>query len=150
MAKTDAQRYIEIVFDGPPSHLSPRFVEVEYPADTSVRVGEWIDRGNGYWALRLTSADFVTWIEGQAKVDALVAEANSHVSVGGVRSQEAHTALDRFIARVTEARYQGMDASTADRHCEVALGALVEAAMLAASSVAEQLRSEDWPDENPL
>lgn len=44
--------YFDVVFDGPPSHESGRFVEVESPAGTSVRLGEWIDRGDGYWALR--------------------------------------------------------------------------------------------------
>lgn len=45
--------YIDIVFDGPPSHVSGRFVEVENPAGASIRVGEWIDRGDGFWALRI-------------------------------------------------------------------------------------------------
>lgn len=47
-------RFIDIVFDGPPAHESGRFVEVEDPNGASVRVGEWIDRGNGLWALRIT------------------------------------------------------------------------------------------------
>lgn len=45
--------YLDIVFDGPPSHESGRFVEVESPAGRSVNVGEWIDRGDGMWALRI-------------------------------------------------------------------------------------------------
>jgi hypothetical protein len=45
--------YIDIVFDGPPSHESGRFVEVEDAEGKSISVGEWIDRGNGLWALRL-------------------------------------------------------------------------------------------------
>jgi hypothetical protein len=44
---------VDIVFDGPPSHESGRFVEVEDMSGAGVRVGEWIDRGNGYWALRI-------------------------------------------------------------------------------------------------
>jgi|GEM_PF-3207081 len=44
---------VDIVFDGPPSHESGKFVEVEDMSGASVRVGEWIDRGNGYWALRI-------------------------------------------------------------------------------------------------
>lgn len=44
---------IDILFDGPPGPEAPRFVEVESPPGTSVNIGEWIDRGNGYWALRL-------------------------------------------------------------------------------------------------
>jgi len=44
---------IDIVFDGPPAAQSGRFVEVENMSGASIRVGEWIDRGDGYWALRI-------------------------------------------------------------------------------------------------
>ena len=47
---------IDIVFDGPPSHESGRFVEVEDMQGRSVEVGEWIDRGDGLWALRLDTS----------------------------------------------------------------------------------------------
>lgn len=49
----DEPRYIDVVFDGPPSHESGRFVEVEDPSGRSVNAGEWIDRGDGLWALRI-------------------------------------------------------------------------------------------------
>jgi len=45
--------FLDIVFDGPPGHESGRFVEVEDPSGKSVSAGEWIDRGNGFWALRI-------------------------------------------------------------------------------------------------
>ncbi len=45
--------FIDVVFDGPPSHEPGRFVEVENEAGASVKAGEWIDRGDGYWALRI-------------------------------------------------------------------------------------------------
>ncbi|MCI2959519.1 hypothetical protein MN032_17680 [Agromyces atrinae] len=45
--------YIEIVFDGPPAHESGRFVEVENPEGASIRVGEWIEREDGFWVLRI-------------------------------------------------------------------------------------------------
>ena len=44
--------YIDIVFDGPPSHESGRFVEVESPPGKSIKIGEWIHREDGFWALR--------------------------------------------------------------------------------------------------
>lgn len=44
---------IDVVFDGPPSHESGRFVEVEDLDGRSMSVGEWIDRGDGLWALRI-------------------------------------------------------------------------------------------------
>jgi hypothetical protein len=46
-------KFIDIVFDGPPSHESGRFVEVEDEHGHSINAGEWIDRGNGHWALRI-------------------------------------------------------------------------------------------------
>lgn len=49
-------RVIDVVFDGPPSHQSGRFVEVEDEHGASVNVGEWVDRGNGFWALRIRVA----------------------------------------------------------------------------------------------
>ena len=44
---------IDVVFDGPPSHEGSRFVDVEDETGHSIRVGEWVDRGDGYWALRI-------------------------------------------------------------------------------------------------
>jgi hypothetical protein len=46
-------RHIEIVLDGPPGPESGRFVEVEDEAGRSVGVGDWIDRQDGYWTLRI-------------------------------------------------------------------------------------------------
>ena len=40
-----------IIFDGPPSHESGRFVEVENGDGASVRVGKWGQRADGYWTL---------------------------------------------------------------------------------------------------
>lgn len=47
-------KIIDIVFDGPPDHVAPRFVEVENGEGRSVSVGEWIEREDGLWALRLS------------------------------------------------------------------------------------------------
>lgn len=46
-------KYIDIVFDGPPSHESGRFVEVEDETGKSINFGEWLKRPDGYWALRI-------------------------------------------------------------------------------------------------
>lgn len=48
--------FIEIVFTGAPAAVSGRFVEVENPQGASISVGEWIDRGDGFWALRIPYA----------------------------------------------------------------------------------------------
>jgi len=42
---------IQIVFDGPPSNKSGRFVEVENEEGESIAVGTWAQRPDGYWAL---------------------------------------------------------------------------------------------------
>lgn len=54
-AYPDAQT-IDIVFDGSPGPVAGRFVEVENTEGASVGVGEWIDRGDGFWALRIEVA----------------------------------------------------------------------------------------------
>jgi len=46
-------KFIDIVFDGPPSHESGRFVEVEDERGHSINAGEWIERVNGDWAPRI-------------------------------------------------------------------------------------------------
>lgn len=45
---------INIIFDGPPEHKPGRFVEVENDLGESIKVGEWIERPDGFWALRIT------------------------------------------------------------------------------------------------
>lgn len=47
--------FFDIVFDGPPGPESGRFVEVEDDQGRSVRLGEWVQRSDGFWALRLRS-----------------------------------------------------------------------------------------------
>ena len=42
---------IHIIFDGPPSHESGRFVEVEDGHGKSINTGEWRERSDGLWAL---------------------------------------------------------------------------------------------------
>jgi len=48
--------YIDIVFDGPPSHESGRFVEVENQDGLSINFGEWVQRHDGLWALRIVDS----------------------------------------------------------------------------------------------
>lgn len=45
------QRSLHIVFDGPPSPDSGRFVEVEDASGRSVRIGAWRERADGLWEL---------------------------------------------------------------------------------------------------
>lgn len=48
-----SEAYIDVLFDGPPSHESGRFVEVNAPDGRSIKAGEWIERDDGLWALRI-------------------------------------------------------------------------------------------------
>lgn len=52
-AAAGTARTIDIVFDGPPSHESGRFVEVEDATGHSISLGKWIQRPDGYWVLRI-------------------------------------------------------------------------------------------------
>lgn len=45
---------IHIVFDGPPGPEGPRFIEVETPDGKSIRAGEWAQRSDGLFELRVT------------------------------------------------------------------------------------------------
>ncbi len=47
---------INLIFDGPPAHDGPRLVEVETDDGRAIDIndlGEWLDRGDGHWALRI-------------------------------------------------------------------------------------------------
>ncbi len=44
---------VDIVFDGPPGAVPGRFVEVENAEGRSISLGEWIERPDGYWVLRI-------------------------------------------------------------------------------------------------
>lgn len=52
-AEKPAQGFIDIVFDGPPAHESGRFIEVEDENGCGTNVGEWVERPDGFWALRI-------------------------------------------------------------------------------------------------
>lgn len=46
--------YIDIVFDRPPGPEAPRLIEVEDASGRSIRAGEWLQREDGYWVLRIS------------------------------------------------------------------------------------------------
>ncbi len=41
------------MFDGPPGPVAGRFVEVEDDAGASINFGEWVERDDEYWVLRV-------------------------------------------------------------------------------------------------
>ena len=55
---SDGTTEIDIVFDGPPGPEAGSFVEVEHACErSSMNVGKWIERDDGYWVLRLHVSD---------------------------------------------------------------------------------------------
>ena len=51
----DTPEAINIVFDVPPGPEGPRFIEVETDDGHSIRVGEWQQRKDGNWGLRIAA-----------------------------------------------------------------------------------------------
>jgi hypothetical protein len=47
--------HIDIVFDGPPGPEAGRFVDVEDASGKSINFGEWLQRPDGYWVLRIAT-----------------------------------------------------------------------------------------------
>ncbi len=61
-----ASTHFDIVFDGPPSALAPRFVEVEDDQRRSISLGQWVERDDGYWVLRVTPDSLAAALEMEA------------------------------------------------------------------------------------
>ena len=62
-------KYIDIVFDGPPSPNSGRFVEIEDETGSSIDYGKWVHRRDGFWVLRIPASDHsrISSLEGSYK-----------------------------------------------------------------------------------
>jgi hypothetical protein len=54
---TRSSKYIDIVFEGGPGPVPPRFVEVEDDQGHSINYGQWVKREDGYWVLRIERAN---------------------------------------------------------------------------------------------
>lgn len=86
-----------IVFDGPPSHESGRFVEVETAEGKGRKAGEWKQREDGYWALGpFVEAAAVDLAENyipayrlEAYIQAVRATADSEPSAGALSGDPA-------------------------------------------------------------
>lgn len=91
--------YIDIVFSGPPSEPAT-FVEVENPAGQSIRVGEWLQRPDGYWVLRIPSPVAPSESTDLDALSAAIWEGlDSPTYYGEVPSQEGvYLAVDRILA----------------------------------------------------
>jgi hypothetical protein len=51
-------RHIDIVFDGLPGPEPACLIEIEDADGRSIEVGEWIERPDGRWVLRISPKDF--------------------------------------------------------------------------------------------
>ena len=51
--------FIDIVFDRPPGPEAPRLLEVEDDHGRSISYGEWVERDDGHWALRIPQTRLV-------------------------------------------------------------------------------------------
>lgn len=71
------EKYLDIVFDGPPSHESGRFVEVEDENGASVGIGKWVEDGE-YWRLRIPDHRVI-----EAERDELRAEVDEQAKIIG-------------------------------------------------------------------
>lgn len=74
-ASFPVNRYLDIVFDGPPGPQAGRFVEVENRSKESVAIGYWMEREDGYSALRIpdyrqSHADLVVMANTLAEAEA--------------------------------------------------------------------------------
>lgn len=70
-ATSSQGNYVYIVFDGPPAATAGRFVEVEDDVGKSISIGEWIERPDKLWALRLERAELrlipSAWMRGASQ-----------------------------------------------------------------------------------
>lgn len=90
----------EIVFDGPPGPVAGRFVDVEDAVTRAgLNVGTWIDRGDGYWALRITVPDVHT-VDVDGKIVTLTLPEGHHAENADELAQaylDAGAALVRVV-----------------------------------------------------
>ncbi len=87
---------IKILFDGPPSHESGHFIEVENEKGESISFGEWVHDGD-YWVLqfpdnREINADLL---------DASRAVANAYANTGGI-DDEIIEIVEKAIEKTKE------------------------------------------------
>ena len=68
-------RMIDIVFDGPPGPEAGRFVEVENESGASIGFGEWVERDDGFWALRIP--DYNKLFAENIRLKGLIADAKA-------------------------------------------------------------------------
>ena len=82
---------INIILDDAPDHESGRFVEVEDDDGRSISIGEWTERDDGYWGLRIEMDSERLRSENLAankRIEELEAEIEAYKEFG--RSKDRH------------------------------------------------------------
>lgn len=87
--------HIDIVFDGPPSHESGRFVEVEDSTGASISIGDWVQRDE-FWCLRIP--DFRKLEAERDKLLKKNAELLAHSRKNALQSMGLHDERDELLA----------------------------------------------------
>ena len=106
-------KYIDIVFDGPPGPCSGRFVEVENDLGESIRIGEWVDRGDGLWALRIPIHEEV--VKATMNLDGVKKlELKKDIVIDEVTMQALKKAAEERGITIEEALSQGLHALQAE------------------------------------
>ena len=107
---------INVVFTGPPGHISGEFVEVETDDGKSVGVGEWLERADGMWSLRFAAADFdkLRILEARAQVDPL--NTGRDCQLCQHYSPELRPRVAKYDARTTKGPRPGSWADVCEGH----------------------------------
>jgi len=72
---------LTILFDGPPSHESGRFIEVEDGEGHSFNAGDWVERPDGLWELQIDATKVSAALEAKPVYDDAAVERGARVLV---------------------------------------------------------------------
>jgi hypothetical protein len=131
---------LHIIFDGPPSHESGRFVEVENDAGASVRAGEWVERPDGLCDLvipRATPPDQSKRVE---RLEAFDECASIAQDCPGITKPNPPSNVDPFWQGVAAAKVAIMQAIRAR--------AMLAAAPASPSVDAPRVKELEWEDDD--
>jgi hypothetical protein len=143
-------KLVDIVFDGGPGPESPKsFVEVEIDGK-SIRLGEWVSRSDGLWALRF---DPRTLVEPEWFCELGDGENSAASAIDLAETLDDNEAMEiaccAIVGRRAVAKLRGLDPSGRDELLEFATIEEAEAACearKAAIEAAETAAQEAAPD----
>ena len=104
---------INIVFDGPPGPVSGRFIEVELDDGSGVDAGEWVERADGHWALRVSELPQRTLPESKTRSKCSCDLSSSNEPTGPERDCPEHGDV-RLYAQWLDQACDAYDVQAAD------------------------------------